>query len=178
MVAAAACRVAFFLPVVPELFYGFDVVSFGIEAVRVPDFCEKVVLVGCFRVLVVCFSGIDVLCEFECEHGCSAAAALECDFCLVDPESVHGSDGWHERKGSRFASVQVEATPRLDVDELYFASVRRGYHFLEDIKFPPKGSGPVPGLCLGSKSFHGGSLGVGDRLAEGGGCGIRAGGVG
>ena len=28
-----------------------------------------------------------------------------------------GSDGWHERKGSRFASVQVEATPRVDVDE-------------------------------------------------------------
>ena len=38
VVAAAACRVAFFLPVVPELFFEFDVVSFGIEAVRVPDF--------------------------------------------------------------------------------------------------------------------------------------------
>ena len=53
VVAAAACRVAFFLPVVPELFFGFGVVSFGIEAARVLDFCEKVVLVGCFRVLAV-----------------------------------------------------------------------------------------------------------------------------
>ena len=92
---------------------------------------------------------------------------------------MHGSDGWHERKGSRFGSVQVEATPRLDVDETPCCiSPQRGYHFLEDIKFPPEGSSPVPGLCLGSWSFHGGSLCVGDRLAEGGGCGIRAGGVG
>ena len=72
---------------------------------------------GCFQVLVVCFSGIDVSCESECEQGCSAAAASECDFCLVDPESVLESDVWHVRKGSRFASVQVEATPRVDVDE-------------------------------------------------------------
>ena len=109
--------VAFFLLVMLELFFGFDVVAFGIEAVRVPAFCEKDVLVGCFQVLVVCFSGIDVSCEFECEQDCSAAAASECDFCSVDSESVPESDGWHVRKGSRFASEQVEATPRVDVDE-------------------------------------------------------------
>ena len=51
---AAACRVAFFLPVVPELFYGFDVVSFGIEAVRVPDFCRE----GCACGLLQGASGL------------------------------------------------------------------------------------------------------------------------
>ena len=80
--AAAACCVAFFLPVVLELFFGFDVVSFGIEAVRVHAFCEKDMLVGCFHVLVVCFSGIDVSSEFVSEQHCSAAAASECVFAL------------------------------------------------------------------------------------------------
>ena len=42
----------------------------------------------------VCFFlDVDMLCEFGCEHGCSAAAALEYDFCSVDLESVLGSDG-------------------------------------------------------------------------------------
>ena len=33
------------------------------------------------------FPDVEVLSEFYCELDCSAAAALECDFCLVDPES-------------------------------------------------------------------------------------------
>ena len=42
----------------------------------------------------VCFfPDVDVLSEFGCELGCSAAAALECDFWSVNPESVLGSDG-------------------------------------------------------------------------------------
>ena len=53
---------------------------------------------------------------------------------------------------------------------LYFASPRRGYHFLEDIKFPS--------LCLGSWSFHGGGMGVWIRLIEGGGSWVGAGGMG
>ena len=53
---------------------------------------------------------------------------------------------------------------------LYFASVRRGYHFLEDIKFPS--------LCLGSWSFPSGGMGVWIRLIEGGGSWVGAGGMG
>ena len=120
-IAAAACCVAFFLPVVLELFFGFDVVTFGIEAVRVHAFCEKDMLVGCFQLLVVCFSGIEVNCEFESEQHCSAAAASECVFALehdwlgiaspVALPRVLGSrrqDGW-----TSLARLMVSSSRRL-----------------------------------------------------------------
>ena len=65
--AAAACCFAFWLPVVLELFFRFDVVSFGIEAVRVHAFC---------------FSGIGTNCAFDSEQYCSAAAAFVYVFAL------------------------------------------------------------------------------------------------
>ena len=61
---------------------------------------------------------------------------------------------------------------------LYFVCFRRGYHFLEDIKFHPRGSGPFPSLYLGSWSFHGGGMCVWNRLIEGGGSWVGAGGMG
>ena len=103
-IAAAACCVAFFLPVVLELLFGFDVVSFGIEAVRVHAFCEKDVLVGCFRVLVVCFSGRDVSFEFECEQDC------ECDFA---PE--HDWEAKNRVASSPAVGTGEQATGRVDV---------------------------------------------------------------
>ena len=68
VVAAAACRVAFFLPVVPELFYGFAPLGS-----RPSEF-----LISARR---LCLQGACGLLFWHCEHGCSAAAALECDFC-------------------------------------------------------------------------------------------------
>ena len=109
-IAAAACCVAFFLPVVLELFFVFDVVSFGIEAVRVLAFCEKDMFVGCFQVLVVCSSGIDVSCEFESEQHCSAAAASECVFALE-----HDWEAGHRLASSPAEGTGEQATGRVDV---------------------------------------------------------------
>ena len=66
----------------------------------------------------VCFfPDVDVLSEFGCELGCSAAAALECDFSLVNPESVLGSDGevGHNTASSLTAGIGDQASGRVDV---------------------------------------------------------------
>ena len=66
----------------------------------------------------VCFfPDVDVLSDFVCELGCSAAAALECDFCLVNPESVLGSDGevGHNTASSLTAGMGDQASGRVDV---------------------------------------------------------------
>ena len=67
-------------------------------------------LVGCFQVLVVCFSGIDVSCEFECEQDCSAAAASECDFALE-----HDWEAGHRLSSSPAEGTEEQATGRVDV---------------------------------------------------------------
>ena len=130
-------------------------------------------LVCVISILKFVFSLIEESCELSAaaasvaalvswKHGLVAAAAsvgllalVVCYQFLVDS------------LGSRFASV---TGGRRDPPVLYFASVRRGYHFLEDIKFPS--------LCLGSWSFHGGGMGVWIRLIEGGGSWVGAGGMG
>ena len=109
-IAAAACCVAFLLLVVLELSFGFDIVSFGIEAVRVHAFCEKDLLVGCFQLPVVCFSSMDVNGEFESEQHCSAAAASECVFALE-----HDWEAGHRLASSPAASTGEQATGRVDV---------------------------------------------------------------